>query len=86
LQMTRHFHIPSAVCINKFDIFEEGSVQIKATCLDQNIDVLGQIPFDTSVTEAMVNGEPVTAYRPASPASKAINGLWRNLISSLLAE
>ena len=84
LQMTRHFNIKSAVCINKFDIFGEGTAQIKATCLDQNIDVLGQIPFDSSVTEAMVNGEPVTAYRPASPASKEISRLWQNLVNTLL--
>jgi MinD superfamily P-loop ATPase len=85
LQMTRHFNIKSAVCINKSDIFEEGTVQINAYCLDQNIAVLGQIPFDSSVTEAMVNGEPVTAYQPESPASRAIIGLWQNLVNTLLA-
>jgi len=86
LQMTRHFNIPSAVCINKSDIFWEGAVQIKAYCLDQKIEVLGQIPFDSNVTEAMVNGEPVTAYRPASPASWEINALWQNLVSIMLAD
>ena len=83
LQMTRHFNIPSAVCINKSDIFVEGTAKIKAYCLDQNIDVLGQIPFDSNVTEAMVNGEPVTVYRPVSPASKEINNVWKNLIKLL---
>ncbi len=86
LQMTRHFNIPSAVCINKCDIFGEGAAQIKAYCLDQKIAVIGQIPFDPNVTKAMVNGEPVTAYRTASPASMEINGLWKNLVSIMLAD
>jgi MinD superfamily P-loop ATPase len=86
LQMTRHFNIKTAVCINKSDIFEEGSTQIKAFCLDQNIEVLGHIPFDSNVTEAIVNGEPVTANRPASPASKEIHALWQNLVNTLLAD
>lgn len=80
LQMTRHFNIPSAVCINKSDIFWEGATQISSYCLDEKIAVLGQIPFDANVTEAMVNGESVTAYRPESPASKEIKNVWQKLI------
>lgn len=86
LQMTRHFNIPSAVCINKSDIFQEGNAQIRAYCLEQKIEVLGQIPFDSNVTEAMVSGEPVTAYRSESPASKAINQLWQKLVNIIQAD
>jgi len=84
--MTRHFNIPACVCINKSDIFLEGSAQIRAYCLEQNIEVLGEIPFDPNVTEAMVNGEPVTAYRPESLASKAIKQLWERLVAGILAD
>jgi len=85
-KMTRHFNIPACVCINKSDIFLEGSAQIRAYCLEQNIEVLGEIPFDPNVTEAMVNGEPVTAYRPESLASKAIKQLWERLVAGILAD
>ena len=86
LQMTQHFNIPSTVCINKSDIFLEGTNHIRTYCLEQKIEVLGQIPFDTNVTEAMVHGEPVTAYRPESPASKEINRLWQTLVNIIQAD
>lgn len=80
LEMTRHFQVPSAVCINKADIFLDGAAQIEAYCREQNIEVLGRIPFDSTVTEAMVRGEPVTVFRPESPASIAIKQIWQNIV------
>jgi MinD superfamily P-loop ATPase len=86
LQMTRHFNIPSAVCINKSDIFREGATQISSYCFDEKIAVLGQIPFDANVTEAMVNGDSVTAYRPEAPASKEIKNVWQKLIKLIQSD
>jgi MinD superfamily P-loop ATPase len=79
LQTTTHFRIPAFVVINKADIFPEGTVKIESLCSELNIEVVGRIPFDTSVTDAMVNGEPVTVYRPNSPASQAIVAAWENV-------
>jgi len=83
LEMTRHFHVPAAVCINKADIFLDGANQIEEYCQKQNIEVMGRIPFDSTVTEAMVRGEPVTAFRPKSPASIAIKQIWQNIVKMM---
>jgi len=61
LQTTAHFRVAALVCINKADIYPEGTAQIEAYCRDEGIEVVGRIPFDTAVTDAMVRGEPVTA-------------------------
>jgi len=45
--------------------------------------MLGRIPFDPTVTEAMVQGKPVTAYRPASRASQALRDIWKRVIGAL---
>jgi MinD-like ATPase involved in chromosome partitioning or flagellar assembly len=45
--------------------------------------VIGHIPFDLTVTEAMVHGQPVTAYRPDAAASQAIMHIWRHLAARL---
>jgi len=77
LETTLHFNLPSLVCINKADIYPQGSAQIEAYCHERGIEMIGQIPFDPSVTEAMVRGEPVTVYRPQAPASQAIQRIWQ---------
>jgi MinD superfamily P-loop ATPase len=83
LQTTAHFHIPALVCINKADIFPAGATQIEAYCREHVIEVIGRIPFDTTVTEAMVQGEPVTAYRPDAPASRAMHAIWQSVAARL---
>ena len=83
LEMTKHFRLPSLVCINKADTYPEGSQQIENYCQAHGIEMLGHIPFDLSVTEAMVHGEPVTVYRPDGPASKAIRQIWQSVVKQV---
>jgi MinD superfamily P-loop ATPase len=83
LQTTEHFRLPALVCINKADIYPLGSRQIEAYCWDNDFEIAGKIPFDEAVTEAMMNGEPVTAYRSDAPASRAIVEVWRSVVESL---
>ena len=44
--------------------------------------VLGRIPYDTTVTEAMVRGQSVIDFRQ-SPASAAIDSISQNLLGRL---
>jgi MinD superfamily P-loop ATPase len=83
LQTTEHFRLPALVCINKADIYPLGSKLIEAYCWDNDFEIADKIPFDETVTEAMVHGEPVTAYRPDAPASRAIAEVWRSVVDSL---
>lgn len=83
LETTDHFNVPAAVCINKADIYPKGTTEIKDFCQEKNIDLIGTIPFDPVVTEAMVQGQTVTAYRPESPASLALNIIWTILATRL---
>lgn len=83
LEMTHHFNVPAVVCINKFDVYLDGAIQIEDYCHKHNYELVGRIPYDSSVTEAMINGEPVTTFRPESPASKEISTLWQNILRLL---
>jgi MinD superfamily P-loop ATPase len=83
LQTTQHFGVPALVCINKADLYSGGAAQIEAYCSGHAIEVVGHIPFDLTVTEAMVHGEPVTAYQPDAPASRAIIQTWQHVIAGL---
>jgi MinD superfamily P-loop ATPase len=83
LEMAAHFRLPALVCINKADIYPPGSAQIENYCHAHNIQMAGHIPFDPSVTEAMVQAEPVTARMPAAPASRAIRRIWQAVLLRL---
>jgi len=84
VQTTAHFRIPTLVCINKADVFPEGAAQIEAYCREHAIEMIGRIPFDATVTEAMVQGEPVTAYRFDAPASQAMRVIWQRVATRLI--
>lgn len=84
LQTITHFRIPAQVVINKADIYPEGSAQIEAVCSELGVELIGQIPFDSSVTEAMLSGEPVTAYRADAPSSKALAAIWQIVAARLI--
>ena len=83
LQTTAHFRVPALVCINKADIFPAGAAQIEAYCRAHDIEMVGHIPFDATVTEAMVQGEPVTAYCFDAPASQALRAIWQRVAARL---
>ncbi len=78
LGVTEHFGIPPLVCINKYDINLQKSREIDEYCADRNIEVVGHIPFDTVVTEAMVQGQPVTAYRDG-PVTEELGRVWEKV-------
>jgi MinD superfamily P-loop ATPase len=86
LETTTHFRIPSLVVINKADLYPPGTSQIEAMCAEMGVEVVGCIPFDPAVTEAMLNGEPLTAYRPDSPASHVLVTAWHTVVNRLQAQ
>jgi MinD superfamily P-loop ATPase len=83
LKTTQHFGIRSLVCINKADLHPEGTAAIERFCQEEKIQVLGHLPFDTAVTEAMIQGRPVSAYRPDSAISQDLKDLWRSVLEAL---
>ncbi len=79
LDVTRHFGIGSVVCINKYDINEENSQRITEFCRQRGIEVVGNIPYDSVVTEAMVAGMPVVEFSEGM-VSDAIKDVWESII------
>jgi MinD superfamily P-loop ATPase len=74
-----HFRVPALVCINKADLNPLQTSTIEAYCTAQGIEVVGKFPFDTVVTEAMVQGQPVTAYQPDGAMADALREAWTRI-------
>jgi MinD superfamily P-loop ATPase len=77
-----HFSVPALVCINKYDINEDNTRQIEKFCLGQGVEVAARIPFDNTVTQAIIAGLPVVEYS-RNGVSRQIEALWELVSKSL---
>ena len=78
LGVANHFGIKSLVCINKYNLNLENTQKIKNYCQDWGIEVVGEIPFDTAVTRALVMGKPIVEYSDGS-VSRQIKNIWEKV-------
>jgi MinD superfamily P-loop ATPase len=76
-----HFQIPTFVCVNKYDLNEEITDQIEKLCLERNIGFVGKIPYDTIVTDAMVQAKTIIEFSDGVIAEE-IKNMWAKIITS----
>lgn len=81
LEVTEHFQIETAVCINKCDLNLDASNSIEVICRENGIEVAGKLPFDQTVVEAMLLCEPVVLL--GGPVADGIKEIWRFLEAQL---
>jgi MinD superfamily P-loop ATPase len=82
LATARHFGVPALACINKADLNPRRADEIVAACADIGVPVVGRVPYDNVVTEAMVHGQPVTAYSNGA-VSAELRALWGRVQEAL---
>ena len=83
LQLLRHFNVSPFVCVNIYDINKDNANKIVSFCEENGIEVVGKIPFNPVVTEAMVNGKPVVEYAFESDVAKEVGRMWKRILSAL---
>ena len=77
LDVADHFGVPAVVLVNKADLSLAQSSAIEAACAERDVAVVGRLPYDPAVTEAMVRGEPITVSDGA--VSTALCGVWSTI-------
>jgi MinD superfamily P-loop ATPase len=82
---TDHFGVPSLVLINKADLNPTRSEEIAAYCAGRSVEVVGRVPYDDVVTEAMVQGQPVTDYADG-PVTEALKETWSRVRDLILSD
>jgi MinD superfamily P-loop ATPase len=83
IDLTKHFRIRAAVVVNKGDINPSSAAAIKQYCERGGHTFLGEIPYDTTMTEAQRAGKAIVDYSPACDASNAIRAIHTKLQSIL---
>ena len=79
IRLAGHFRIPCAVIINKYDLDEGFSKEVSSECISGRIPVIGMVPYDESVGEAVAKGLPLPLSAPRSAASIEIASVWEKV-------
>jgi MinD superfamily P-loop ATPase len=77
-ELAAHFKIPTLACINKFDLNTEMSDQVANYCARNYIRLVGRIPYDTTVTYAMVAGKSMVEFSDNETAD-SIKEIWHTV-------
>lgn len=80
-ELVQSFRIRAFALINKFDINAEITARIERFLYENNIPLLGKIPFDTRLVDAMVGGQTITEYAPDCEVSKEMGSIWQKIVS-----
>jgi MinD superfamily P-loop ATPase len=82
LKLGEHFKIPSAVCINKFDINLENTDRIFTYCEKNGSKIVGKIPYEPKVVEALVNKKTVMEYS-CNGVERIVQQMWEQVERTL---
>ncbi|MBN1872404.1 MAG: ATP-binding protein [Candidatus Omnitrophica bacterium] len=78
ISVVRHFGILPKLIVNKYDLNVDMTNDIRQYCENNDIDLIGMIPFDKSVVEAMVEGKTIIEYSDTK-VKEAIAGIWKKI-------
>ncbi|WP_434302840.1 ATP-binding protein [Clostridium botulinum] len=76
--LCNHFGIFAMVCVNKYDINKEMTVDIENFINEKGIKLVGKIPYDNIVMKSINELKPITCYKE-SIANKAIENMWESI-------
>ena len=85
LLTANHFKITTACCINKYDLNSTLSAKIENWCTQKTIPIVGRIPYDAKVIEAVIKGIPPSSYLNNSTA-EAFTAVWKETQKLLTQE
>lgn len=76
VQLVNSFRVPLYASINKFDINEAFTQKVEKYLSENNIPLVGKIPFTKQMVEAMINEQTVVEYAPDHAISKTFFDIW----------
>lgn len=82
VKLCEHFDIYTMVCINKYDINNEMSIEIEDFTISKGLKLVGKIPYDNIVMKSINELKPITNYSE-SIAKSAIEDMWNNIKNNI---
>lgn len=83
LQLAWNFTKNVGLIVNKFDLYPPLIPEIESFASQNALQILGKIPTDDAIPEALMHSIPVIEYAPEAPATMALQEIYRNLKKAL---
>jgi len=77
LQLTKHFGVPTAICVNKWDVNPSMAERIERRAEEMGAAVAGRVCYDERVTAAQLQAKATVEME--GKAANDIRALWRRL-------
>lgn len=81
-ELARHFHVPAAVCVNKWDLNPAMSASIETAAEALGAKPVGRIRYDHAFTHAQVAGKTIFEYA-RNGVAEDVNALWKQVVALL---
>lgn len=83
--VTQHFGVKALVCINKWDLSQEMAKEIEQYCAEEDLKLVGKIPFDPEVLDTIKMGLPVEDLLKTR-AGAAITQMWERVKGYIMSK
>ena len=80
--LTRHFRVETLICINKWDINEDLTLEIEALARRRGLKLAGRVRYDRAITEAQIRRQSIVEYA-ADGVTADVRQLWANVAETL---
>ncbi|ARN57071.1 ATP-binding protein [Sedimentisphaera salicampi] len=81
--LTKHFDVPTFICVNKWDLNPENTKQIEKIAEESGCHFVGKVPYTKEITAAQVQGKSVIESG-SEELKKNIKEIWEELCSQIL--
>jgi MinD superfamily P-loop ATPase len=82
-ELTKHFGIPAGIVINKADINHQVSQDIEKFAKENNIPVLGKLPYNMLFTDAQQHEQTLLEYAGDTQIAKQIRVIWKTILENI---
>jgi MinD superfamily P-loop ATPase len=77
LTLARHFSLPAAVCVNKWDLNPEMTERIESMARQEGARIIGRIRYDPEITRAQM--QELAVVETDAAAAEDVREIWRQL-------
>jgi len=82
IELTEHFGIQTAICINKYDINPKIAEAIEKRASEKDLRVAGNIAYDVAVTKAQIAARTIVEYSSDGLKDQIVS-LWESVLNML---
>ena len=79
IDLAKHFSIPVCVAVNKWDLHSGMTECVEESCRRKGVIVVGRVPYDPLVLQAIKAMKPLPSLFPNSLASLAFQKIWQEV-------